>query len=117
MQLDTTLLANNSQHCQILHVASLCLPCCMLLIVVASVCTPLPTCTPQLPKLLVQQPSVCTELNVSCLSLLYGYHRTPRYHGVILNGLSFAISFLCLKHIVFQEIALKMYLYNFQCYH
>ena len=45
VQTDTTLLANNSQHCWMLHVAS--------------VCTPLPTRTQQLPKLLVQH---CWEL-------------------------------------------------------
>ena len=54
---------------------------------------------------------------VSSLSMLDCYHRTPAYHRVILSALSFAIGFLCLKHIVFQEIALKMYLYNFRCYH
>ena len=44
---------------------------------------------------------------VSSLSVLDGYHITPAYHRVILGALSFAISFLCLKHIVFQEIALE----------
>ena len=31
VQTDATLLANNSQHCWMLHVASVCTPCCMLL--------------------------------------------------------------------------------------
>ena len=31
MQTDVTLLANNSQHCWMLHVKSVCRPCCMLL--------------------------------------------------------------------------------------
>ena len=35
VQTDATLLANNSQHCWMLHVASVCTPCCMLLDVVA----------------------------------------------------------------------------------
>ena len=35
MQRDATLLADNSQHCCMLHVASVCAPCCMLLNVVA----------------------------------------------------------------------------------
>ena len=48
VQTDTPLLANNSQHCWMLHVAS--------------VCTPLPTRTQQLPKLLVQH---CWELNTT----------------------------------------------------
>ena len=39
MQTDATLLANNSQHCWMLHVASVCTPCCMLLDVVACCCT------------------------------------------------------------------------------
>ena len=38
MQTDATLLANNSQHCWMLYVASVCTPCCMLLDVVACCC-------------------------------------------------------------------------------
>ena len=38
---------NNSQHCWMLRVASVCTPCYMLLRVIASVCTPLPTRTQQ----------------------------------------------------------------------
>ena len=38
VQTDATLLANNSQHCWMLHVASVCTPCCMLLDVVACCC-------------------------------------------------------------------------------
>ena len=37
-QTDATLLANNSQHCWMLPVASVCTPCCMLLDVVACCC-------------------------------------------------------------------------------
>ena len=37
-QTDATLLANNSQQCWMLHVASVCTPCCMLLRVVGSCC-------------------------------------------------------------------------------
>ena len=39
MQTDATLLGNNSQHCWMLHVASVCTPCCMLLDVAACCCT------------------------------------------------------------------------------
>ena len=38
MQTDATLLTNNSQHCWMLHVASVCTPCCMLLDAVACCC-------------------------------------------------------------------------------
>ena len=38
VQTDSTLLANNSQHCWILHVASVCTPCFMLLDVVVCCC-------------------------------------------------------------------------------
>ena len=38
MQTDVTLLANNSRHCCMLHVASVCTPCCMLLDVVGRCC-------------------------------------------------------------------------------
>ena len=46
MQTDATLLANNSQHCWMLHVASVCTPYCMLLRRVSkrsNFCTALPT--------------------------------------------------------------------------
>ena len=39
VQTDATLLANNSQHCWMLHVASVCTPYCMLLDVVACRCS------------------------------------------------------------------------------
>ena len=38
METDATLLANNSQHCWVLHVASVCTLCCKLLRVVGSCC-------------------------------------------------------------------------------
>ena len=38
VQTDATLLANNSHHCWMLHVASICTPCCILLDVVACCC-------------------------------------------------------------------------------
>ena len=38
VQTDTTLLANNSQHCWMLHVTSISTPCCMLFDVVACCC-------------------------------------------------------------------------------
>ena len=38
VQTDATLLANKSQHCWMLHVVSVCTPCCMLLDVVACCC-------------------------------------------------------------------------------
>ena len=39
VQSDAASLANNSQHCWMLHVASVCTPCCMLLRVVGSCCS------------------------------------------------------------------------------
>ena len=39
LQTDATLLTNNSQHCWMLHVGSVCTPWCMLLNVVACCCT------------------------------------------------------------------------------
>ena len=38
MQTDATFLANNSQHCWMLHIMSICTPICMLLDVVACCC-------------------------------------------------------------------------------
>ena len=48
-------MALNSQYCWMLHAASVCTPCCMSLGVVASVWTPLPTRTQQLPTSLARQ--------------------------------------------------------------
>ena len=56
MQTDATLLANNSQHCWMLHVASVCTPCCMLLDVVACCCAkfePVKLFSQQLPTFLL----------------------------------------------------------------
>ena len=53
MQTDVTLFsANNSQHCWMLHVASVCTPCCMLLRVVGSSCIRLHTSVQQCWELL-----------------------------------------------------------------
>ena len=38
MQMNATLLSNNSQHCWMLRVASICTPCCMLLCIACSCC-------------------------------------------------------------------------------
>ena len=53
MQTDGTLLANNSQHCWMLHVASVCTPCCMLLGVVAQSLKPVKLFSQQLPTFLL----------------------------------------------------------------
>ena len=52
VQTDATLLANNSQHCRMLHVASVCTPCCMLLDVVAQSLKPVKLFSQQLPTFL-----------------------------------------------------------------
>ena len=44
MQTDATFLANNSQHCWMLHVGSVCTPYCILLDVVVFCCTKFETC-------------------------------------------------------------------------
>ena len=56
VQTDAILLANNSQHCWMLHVASVCTPCCMLLDVVACCCAkfePVKLFSQQLPTFLL----------------------------------------------------------------
>ena len=54
MQTDATLLANNSQHYWMLHVASVCTACCMLLLrVVALSLNPINFFCQQLPKFLL----------------------------------------------------------------
>ena len=52
VQMDGTLLANNCQHCWMLHVVSVCTPCCMLLHVVAQSLKPVKLLSQQLPFLL-----------------------------------------------------------------
>ena len=51
-QMDATLLANNTQHYWMLHVASVCTPCCMLLGVVEQNLKPVKRLTQQLPAFL-----------------------------------------------------------------
>ena len=53
VQTDATLLTNNSQHCWILHVASVFTPCCMLLDVVAQSLKPVKLFSQQLPTFLL----------------------------------------------------------------
>ena len=50
VQTDTTLLTNNSQHCWMSRVASVCTPCCMLLDVVAYCCAKFETSKTFQPK-------------------------------------------------------------------
>ena len=52
MQTDTSSLANNSHDCWMLHVASVCTPCCMLLRVVALSFKPVNLLSQQLPLFL-----------------------------------------------------------------
>ena len=52
MQTDAILLANNSQHCWMFHVASVCTPCCMLLDVAQSL-KPVKLFSQQLPTFLL----------------------------------------------------------------
>ena len=53
VQTDATLLANNSQHCWMLHGASVCTPRCMLLSVVAQSLKPVKLFSQQLPTFLL----------------------------------------------------------------
>ena len=53
VQMDVTLLANNSQHYWMLHVASVCTPCCMFLRVVAQSLKPVKSLSQQLPTFLL----------------------------------------------------------------
>ena len=53
VQTDATLLANNSQYCWMLHVASVCTSCCMLLDVVVQSLKPVKLFSQQLPTFLL----------------------------------------------------------------
>ena len=52
VQKDATLLANNSRHCWMIHVASVCTSCCMLLRVVAQSLKPVKLLNQRLPTIL-----------------------------------------------------------------
>ena len=67
-----TLLANNSQHCWMLHVASVCTPCCwMLLRVVAPSLKPVKLLSQQLPTFLLfrDRQSVAQQCWTVCIAL------------------------------------------------
>ena len=96
MQTDATLLATNSQPCWMLHVASVCTPCCVLLGVVAQSLKPvklLATCkrTQQLPtmllpfargfKLRANGKSCANGSNI--VALRFGDHGTKEMWGVV----------------------------------
>ena len=111
MQTDATLLATNSQPCWMLHVASVCTPCCVLLGVVAQSLKPvklLATCkrTQQLPTMLRpfargfklrangrNNSQHCWELLFTCwkscangsniVALRFGDHGTKEMWGVV----------------------------------
>ena len=53
MQTDATFLPNNSQYCRLLHVASFCTPCCMLMDVVVQSLKPVKLFSQQLPTFLL----------------------------------------------------------------
>ena len=85
MQTDETLLANNSQHCWMLHVASVCTPCCMLLDVVAQSLKPVKLFSQQLPTFVLfrDRRSVAQQCWIRCTALptLLG-PRTLITHGL-----------------------------------
>ena len=88
MQTDATLLANNSQHCWMLHVASVCTPCCMLLDllrVVAQSLKPVKLFSQQLPTFLLfrDRRSVAQQ----CWIRLHSSSNIVGAHTVITHGL------------------------------
>ena len=75
VQTDATLLANNSQHCWMLHVASVYTPCCMLLDVVACCCAKFETSQ-------TFQPTTPSQCWIRCHALIT--HGLQRLMGCIL---------------------------------
>ena len=75
VQTDAALLANNSQHCWMLHVASVCTPCCMLLDVVACCCAKFETSQ-------TFQPTTPSQCWIRCHALIT--HGLQRLMGCIL---------------------------------
>ena len=62
--MDATLLANNSQYCWMLHIASVCTPCCMLLGVVAQSLIPVKLFHPVQMDVALLANSCCTGLEI-----------------------------------------------------
>ena len=96
VQTDATLLANNSQHCWMLHVASVCTPCCMLLYVVAQSLKPVKLFSQQLPTFLWFRDrrsvrnnvgSVCTALPTLLGPRKLNTHGLQRLMGCILPAM------------------------------
>ena len=90
VQTDATLLANNSQHCWMLHIASVCTPCFMLLDVAACCCAKFETsqtCQPTTPNIFffcsVIAEAYCNNVGSVCAALptLLG-PRTLITHGL-----------------------------------
>ena len=75
MRMNATLLGNNSQHCWILHVASICTPCCMLLCIACSCCEKFETSQtyePTMPNisLVLWSPKCCAIMLDLCARVL-----------------------------------------------
>ena len=71
VQTDAILLTNNSQHCWMLHVASVCTPCCMLLDVVVWSLKPVKLFSKHLPTFLLfrDRRSVAQQCWIRCTAL------------------------------------------------
>ena len=74
VQTDSTLLANNSQYCCVLHVASVCTPCCMFLGVAARIyCGRGLTCSPGLRNRLLRRTNFRRLKSSKNLFVLFSY--------------------------------------------
>ena len=81
VETDATLLANNYQHCWVLHVASVCTPCCMLLDVAGQRLKPVKLFSQQLPRFLLFRDRWSAAQQCWTLPTLLG-PRTPSTHGL-----------------------------------
>ena len=83
MQTDAAFFANNSQHCWMLHVASVCTSCCVLLGVVAQSLKPVKLLNEQLPtfRLFRDRRSVAQQCWIRLHLTLLGL-RTRITHGL-----------------------------------
>ena len=93
--IDATLLANNSQHCWMLCVVSICTPCCMLLCIVRSCCakfetsqtyeptTPNISFVPWTPKRCAKMLDLCARVLQHCWGHAYSLHTVSKAVWVV----------------------------------
>ena len=104
VQMDSTLFANNSQHCWMSHVASVCIPCCIMLRVVRSRYIRLHT---------LQHGRNSTTLLAHCWELLRPFAHSSGFCWIVL--LAMASEYTTRQCLYFSEMMPKIMPVFFKC--